>query len=139
MLVPTLSEFEDERIVLNLEHRAQKTSKTFDSFGDARNLKQLLISLFNNIEVKSENNIKFYNFVQNIVENGNLFEKTSKKNIQLFNNKENIIFNACLSKYPIKSSIEDFYCSTNYTKNSPTMLNSTNYLRSVTNNFINKK
>jgi len=135
MLVPLLSEFEDERIVLNCEHRAQKTTKIFESFGDCRNIKQILVSIFNNISISRKQPTKFYDFIYNTIENPRIFDMMEKKYIKLFNFAGNNTFSSSLSKYPIKNLLEDFYCSTNYTKNSITMLQSTTYLRNSSHNF----
>jgi len=131
MLVPILSEFEDERLVLNLEQRPQKTTKIFDSFGDCRNLKRIMSSIF---QMKN-NPSNCTTFMQNILEQPSLFNAMIKKFIFLYNTKKYVKVLRHLYKYPTKPSLEDFYLSNKVTKNSSIMLESSQYLQKLTNNF----
>jgi NADH dehydrogenase/NADH:ubiquinone oxidoreductase subunit G len=128
LIVPILSEFEDERVVLNTEHRPQKTYKTFDSFFDGRRLQNVLESLF---EKKGADN-KYSSFITEIVEAPSLFDTLYVSYSSLF-----FLDNSFkqVSKYPVKSNLEDFYCSTKFTKNSKVMLQSSQYLRRKSSNF----
>lgn len=132
-IVPILSEFEEERIVLNLEQRPQKTYKTFSSFFDARNAKNILNSIF--IENNSKKNLSS-EFLYEIVENSSLFDDINRKYTSLFyNNKDLFNKTKYLYKYPAKSNIEDFYCTNKSTKNSKVMQQSSQYLRKLSSNY----
>jgi len=131
LIVPILSEFEDERIVLNLEQRPQKTTKIFDAFGDCRNLKIILSSIFQsqNDNLVKKNSANFSDFINNIVKFPALFESMDKKYISFFAPKKEQKQLRFLYKYPTKSNLEDFYCSNKSTKNSSIMLESSQFLR----------
>jgi NADH dehydrogenase/NADH:ubiquinone oxidoreductase subunit G len=129
LIVPLLSEFEDERLVLNTECRPQKTNKTFGSFFDGRSLKTILFSLFEKIDFKSES---FFKHLEETIENPSLFDKSVYLYTSLLYNTPAL---KRVSKFPIKSTLEDFYCSTKTTKNSKVMLESSQYLRKISSNF----
>jgi NADH-quinone oxidoreductase chain G len=136
IVVPILSEFEDERIFLNLEQRPQKTNKTFSSYFDARSLNSILISAFENFKMKNKIN-NHWNFLNEIVENYWLFDEINKiygtlnyKTINFLKNIEQ------LSKYPTKSNLEDFYCSNKATRNSINMLQCSQQIRTIRTNFL---
>lgn len=134
IIVPILSEFEDERILLNLEQRPQKTSQVFSSFFDSRSVRKILHSIFEKNINGLENNILTHSeFLNEIIENPTLFDNINKNFSALFyiNNKTiNYLY-----KYPTKSNIEDFYCSNKTTKNSKVMQQSSQYLRKLSSNF----
>lgn len=135
-IVPLLSEFEEERTILNLEHRPQKTSTIFNSFFDARRLKNILLSLFS----KKESELIFLkdhsNFLTEMTNNLNLFDNRQNLYSKLCFNEKNYLNNSkFLYKYPIKSNLEDFYRSNTLTKNSKLMQQSSQFLRLNSNNF----
>lgn len=131
-IVPILSEFEDEKIVINLEQRPQKTYKTFSSFFDARSTKDILNSLF--ISKSPSKNQSFSNFITEIIEKATLFDNLDKKFTTLFFGNLSTE-TKYLYKYPVKSNIEDFYCTNKSTKNSKIMQQSSQYLRKSSLNF----
>lgn len=135
-IVPLLSEFEEERTILNLEQRPQKTSTIFNSFFDARRLKNILLSLFS----KKESELIFLkdhsNFLTEMTNNLNLFDNRQNLYSKLCFNEKNYLNNSkFLYKYPIKSNLEDFYRSNTLTKNSKLMQQSSQFLRLNSNNF----
>lgn len=136
MVVPILSEFEDERVLLNLEQRPQKTNRTFSSYFDARSLNNILISTFENFKIQNKIN-SHWNFLNEIVENYWLFDEINKiygtLNYKTLNFVKHI---EQLSKYPTKSNLEDFYCSNKATKNSINMLQCSQQIRTIRTNFL---
>lgn len=139
IVVPILSEFEDERIYLNLEQRPQKTNKTFSSYFDARNLNNILISMFENFKIKTQIN-NHWNFLNEIVENYWLFDEINKIYSSLNYKTINFVKHIeQLSKYPTKSNLEDFYCSNKTTKNSINMLQCSQQVRKIRTSFLKSK
>lgn len=137
VIVPILSEFEEERTFLNLEQRPQKTNKTFSSYFDARNLNIILVSIFENLKFKDKMN-NHENFLNEIVKNYWLFNEINKIYTNLSYKNNNFIKHIeQLSKYPTKSNLEDFYCSNKTTKNSINMLQCSQQIRKIKTNFIN--
>lgn len=136
MVVPILSEFEEEKVFLNLEQRPQKTNRTFSSYFDARSLNNILTSTFENFKMQNKNN-NHWNFLNEIIENYWLFDEINKiygtlnyKSINFFKHIEQ------LSKYPTKSNLEDFYCSNKSTRNSINMLQCSQQIRTIRTNFM---
>jgi len=131
ILVPIASEFEEEKLLLNLESRPQKTLKTLLNVGNSRNLNSLL--LFLNGNTKSN----FYSFLSEISSKPLLFDKFNNyflNSIQFIDFKfKNINY---LNLYPIKSSLEDFYLSNKTSKNSLTMIKCSQENRVSVNNFF---
>jgi NADH-quinone oxidoreductase chain G len=131
ILVPIASEFEEEKLLLNLESRPQKTLKTLLNVGNSRNLNSLL--LFLNGTTKSN----FYSFLSEISSKPLLFDKFNNhflNSIQFIDFKfKNINY---LNLYPIKSSLEDFYLSNKTSKNSLTMIKCSQENRVSVNNFF---
>lgn len=119
-ILPSASEFEEEKILVNLEQRPQKSFKTFSSIGDSKSLKSILIALLN---LQTDFNTKFLNFIYFLTNNP-----------FVFNNLQNLIFysdfinnkfllnNFIISTIPAKSVIEDFYCFNKSTRTSNTMI-----------------
>jgi len=131
ILVPIASEFEEEKLLLNLESRPQKTLKTLLNVGNSRNLNSLL--LFLNGTTKSN----FYSFLSEISSKPLLFDKLNNhflNSVQFIDFKfKNINY---LNLYPIKSSLEDFYLSNKTSKNSLTMIKCSQENRVSVNNFF---
>lgn len=131
-IIPTLTSFEEEQVLLNLEQRPQKTNKTFDSFFNARSIKNILLSIFN---MKNDKNNASLGFIYEILENSEKFESlntkllTQKQLLEKYNDSFSTIV-----VYPTKPSIEDFYCSNVFTRNSLVMLQCSQLKR---NNFTN--
>lgn len=134
IIVPILSEFEDERIYLNLEQRPQKTYKIFNSFFDSRSVKTILSSVFENNTVDLDN--LHSKFLHEMIENPLLFDGLNINfSFLCYEDKKSFNNINYLYKYPTKSSIEDFYCSNKSTKNSKIMQQSSQYLRRISSNF----
>jgi len=134
LIVPVLSEFEDERIYLNLEQRPQKTYKIFNSFFDSRNIKTILLSAFENNNI--DNNSLHSKFLYEMIENPLLFDGLNNNfSFLCYGDKKSYNTINYLYKYPTKSNIEDFYCSNKSTKNSKIMQQSSQYLRRISSNF----
>jgi NADH-quinone oxidoreductase chain G len=138
-IVPILSEYEEEKIVLNLEQRPQRIYNTFNSFFDARSVKSIISSIFEKLLcVKESKNSSTYNmFLNEIVDNSFLFDNLENKLSSVLYSSSNRFMGSTnyILKYPMKSSIEDFYCSNKSTKNSKVMQQSSQYLRKTTSNF----
>ena len=130
-IIPISSEFEEERLFLNLENRPQKSLKTLSDIGNSRSIKNLLKLL---MDKKSS---KYHHFLIDIILDPINFDKfnsyflNSLKFIDInFNNKNFLNF------YPLKSSIEDFYISNKLSKNSLTMIKCSQDNRLTNNNFF---
>jgi NADH-quinone oxidoreductase chain G len=130
-IIPISSEFEEERLFLNLENRPQKSLKTLSDIGNSRSIKNLLKLL---MDKKSS---KYHHFLIDIILDPINFDKfnsyflNSLKFIDInFNNKNFLNF------YPLKSSIEDFYLSNKLSKNSLTMIKCSQDNRLTNNNFF---
>jgi len=134
-IVPIFSEFEDDRILLNLEQRPQKITQIFNSFGDCRSLKNLLLSLFFKSGIVPVT--KSSSFIEELASSSGMFDNMTKKYISLFNSSKHTMSLNYLTKYPTKANLEDFYLSNKTTKNSPTMMESSQYLRKLSSNFMN--
>jgi NADH-quinone oxidoreductase chain G len=130
-IIPISSEFEEERLFLNLENRPQKSLRILSDIGNSRSIKNLLKLL---MDKKSS---KYHNFLIDIILDPINFDKfnsyflNSLKFIDInFNNKNFLNF------YPLKSSIEDFYLSNKLSKNSLTMIKCSQDNRLTNNNFF---
>jgi NADH-quinone oxidoreductase chain G len=138
-IVPILSEYEEEKIFLNLEQRPQRTVKTFNSFFDARSIKSIVSSLFEKYFSvdKFKNRLIYSTFLGEIVDNSALFDNFDKKLSPVLYFSTDVFMGSTnyVPKYPMKSSIEDFYCSNKSTKNSKVMQQSSQYLRKISSNF----
>jgi NADH-quinone oxidoreductase chain G len=123
ILMPSLNSFESESTYINLEGRAQKTLTSLSGFGDARDLKKILISFYSDIDVTmSSENFKYLGFLKELTQNPDLFKNVERKfsSNDLFSmgNSQEV---SLVSKHPLKATIEDFYLANSFTKNSPTM------------------
>lgn len=136
MVIPTLTEFEDESILLNLEGRPQKTVKTVDPLFGVKSLKNILHSLFPGVSLNIFAHSAYLNFLFEIINNPDNFNSYGFKfcsSIGLkFSNFSSI---KKLQKYPLKGNLEDFYCSSKSTKNSLVMQQCSQVLRKQSSNF----
>lgn len=132
ILLPSLSHFEDERILLNLEQRPMKTNKTYSSYYDARSIKNTLNSL---LIIEKTYCLKHFSFLYKIIRNPHFFNKNYKYFISLGKPLENYFKKNKIMKYPFKSNLIDFYCSNKITKNSSNMIRSSIALRSTISSF----
>jgi NADH-quinone oxidoreductase subunit G len=135
-ILPTLTAFEEEQILLNLEERPQRTQKTFDSFFNARSTKHILLSIFN-IEIERINTLfSPLNFIYETLNNSEKFGLLSVKHLTKKKlTGECFASSNCINVYPIKSSLEDFFCSNVFTKNSLVMLQCSQLRRNYFSNF----
>ena len=134
-IIPLHTEFEEDKLFINLEEKIQKTNKVFSSIGNARSFTSF-INIFINKNKTTLINTLLYNL--NILEDASLFNsnKSIYANYTLFENKF-ILHKKTLCKFPIKSSVEDFYCSNKMTRYSLTMVKCSQEFRKLQNNFIN--
>lgn len=132
IVLPSLSNFEDERILLNMEQRPMRTNKTYSSYYDARSIKNTLNSL---LKIEKTYYLKHISFLYRIINNPHFFDKNYKYFISLGKPLENYFKKNKIMKYPFKSNLIDFYCSSKTTKNSSNMVNSSIALRFKSTNF----
>jgi len=162
-VVPLLSEFEEERIFINLEQRPQKTSEIFTRFFDARPIKRIFSAIHPELVSYKDYSLRspetslhyslrsldtlrnerpdsfeisntFCDFIHEIIKTPSLFE--SLENVYTSIAHE-IYFNThYVYKYPTKSNLEDFYCSNKWTRNSTIMQQSSQALRKIS--FLSK-
>jgi len=128
IILPILSDLEEENIFINFENRPQKTGKVFCANQDARSLKHFLKYLLNSA---SSSTIPL--FLLEMLNKPNIFIK----NEVIFSSK--LFFNslevALIPSYPLKSYLEDFYISNKNTKNSKIMLETSRSMRKKITNF----
>lgn len=130
-VVPVLSHFEDQRILLNLEQRVLITNKTYSSYYDARNLANTLRTITKSKYSRTiKHNSVFWKFINNAL----CVDKNYKYFIFLGQIK-NYVKKSRFMKYPTKGNLMDFYCSNRITKSSVNMIASSLALRSITSNF----
>ena len=80
ILMPSLNSFESENTYVNLEGRAQRTLTSLSGFGDARDLKKILISFYSDIDVTmSSKNFKYLDFLKELTKNPGLFKNIERK------------------------------------------------------------
>lgn len=128
VILPILSDFEEENIFVNFEQRPQKTGKVFCGNHDTKSLKSLVKYLLN-----YANKMSIPLFIIEILNKPNVF------------NKLDVIFSLELLKknqlltlvnfYPVKSYFNDFYLSNKNTKNSLVMLETSREMRNKVTNF----
>ena len=132
-IVPSATCFEQEGFFVNLEQRPQKSLKTLGNVEDARSTKNILLSMYPSV---FEKRLSFLDFLNEIVLTPKLFKSIQNKFSSLGCGAPNYLSRINLvSKYPIKSTVEDFYRSTNMSKNSITMAKCSQEQRKTTNNF----
>jgi NADH-quinone oxidoreductase chain G len=128
-ILPILSEFEEEKIFVNLEGRPQKTLQSVSGTENMRSLQKFL-SIFTGKSISTSNS-----FVSELVNNPSVFDSLKT----IFNLK--ILMNSVTCKnmtilnMPTKPIFEDFYRSSKGSKNSLTMSKCSQESRGVFNNF----
>jgi len=131
VILPILSEFEEEKIFMNLEERPQKSLKTFTGVHNSRSIQNLFKVLINSTK---KNNFSFFNFNSELILVPSLFKKI-KTFFPLFKiiiNEQKNLFNFTL----IKPLFNDFYRSNKITKHSLIMAKCSQEMRKTINNFI---
>lgn len=136
MILPLLTEFEEERFLLNLEGRPQKTQKIFNGFFDGRSFRSVLTASFQVEGIHTSHNS--LNFLKEYISQPNSFDSGNKKFI--FNSSINFNNNLSSSFYVKKSInklfIEDFYLTNKSTRNSSVMNEASKTLHSTSSNFV---
>ena len=128
-ILPSITNFEQENIYLNLEQRAQKTQKTLSSFFESRSVKSILSSSYN---LELNKNSYCFDYIYEILKSTDKFN--SLKNILSKTIADKSLIT--ISSYPLKSNLEDFYCSNLFTKNSIIMQKCSQRVRKDSTNFI---
>ena len=128
VILPILSDFEEENIFVNFEQRPQKTGKVFCGNHDTKSLKSLVKYLLN-----YANKMIIPLFIIEILNKPNVFNKLDIIfSLELL--KENQVL-ALVNFYPVKSYFNDFYLSNKNTKNSLVMLETSREMRNKITNF----
>jgi len=131
ILLPTLSNFEQENTFMNLEQRPQKTLKTLSGIGDSRETSKILKAIYPEIS----KNFSF-DFVSEIVKKPEQFKKIknnfTRSNLLDIDSMKSINY---LNFYPLKPSLNDFYTFDKSSKNSLTMAKCSQEARKNSNNF----
>ena len=132
-ILPAATYFEQEGLFINLEERPQKTLKTLGNVQDSRSIKNIFFSMYIDVIEKKSN---FLDFLFEVVEQPNLFKSIKNKfNYSNILESQYLFLINHVSYYPLKSSLEDFYRSTNLSKNSNTMAKCSQEQRKTINNF----
>ena len=137
MLIPLLTSFETESTYVNLEQRPQKTLKSLNGIGDARDFKKIIKAIYSEkLSFKNNSFDQAMEFLHELVEHPDKF-KTLKNKFTKINllNSTHLDLKNILQFYPLKSSIEDFYRSNLFTKNSTIMAQCSQDLRKTSTNF----
>jgi hypothetical protein len=131
--ISTLVEYEEEKILINLEQRPQKASKiTTDAFKN-----KSLFGIFN-LFVKNKKTSLSYSYVTEIINTSKIFNLNKNKfTSYCFFKSFKILEVEKSSFYPVKLKYEDFFQSNQKLKNSRTMLICSNNQRKVFSNFTN--
>jgi len=134
LYIPTLSEFEENAIFLNLEGRPQKTSRCFPKFYDSRSSKTVFYGIFNRV-----NRYRAYSrFFYEMVEKPYFFDQIQKTFSSLYLNTESTIEKCTfLLNFPTKLTIQDSFLSNRMTKYSRIMQESSIHFRQRSSNFGN--
>jgi NADH-quinone oxidoreductase subunit G len=132
MIIPLLSELEEEKIFLNLEERPQKTLKSFSGIHNSRSLDSLLKLLISSKTFDQSSN--FLNFIKEIILTPNLFEKV--KNMYSYN----LSFKTTCSKNFVNTELLkplyfDFYRTNKASKISLIMSKCSQEMRKANTNF----
>lgn len=137
MLIPLLTAFETESTYVNLEQRPQKTLKSLNGIGDARDFKKIIKAIYSEkLSFKNNSFDRAMEFLHELVEHPDRFKTLNNKftKINLLDSTYLDLKNI-LQFYPLKSSIEDFYRSNLFTKNSKIMAQCSQELRKTSTNF----
>jgi len=129
-IVPIFSEFEEEKVHLNLEERPQKSFKTFSGINNARSLKSLITLLTN----KSTNSL-YLNSLYETIEQPVLFITQKSIFSKIFLSRSTHLVKKFLSSQVIKPSFTDFYRSTKSAKYSLIMSKCSQQMRQTVSNF----
>ena len=135
ILIPILTGFETETKYINLEQRPQKTLKSLNAVGDARDFKKILKALYSKkVSFKKEYSL---NFLNEIIEHPNKFKTlTNKLSSQTLLTSPYLKNKNFIMNYPLKSSLEDFYLSNLFTKNSKVMAQCSQEVQKTFKNFF---
>ena len=130
LILPLLSEFEEEKTVLNLEQRPQFCLKVLNGIGNTRSF-VTLINFFIDKNIHND----FISYINEIKVSPLKFNKTIFFSVKFLT--DTLCFNIrnVISLFPIKSSFEDFYRSNKYTKKSLIMSKCSQEIRKSATNF----
>jgi len=136
VLIPILTSFETENCYMNFEQRPQKTLKSLNGIGDARDFKKIIKALYSD-KLSLKQNPSSLTFLNEIVENPNKFKTLSNHFTKptLLESKY-LVNKNFLMNYPLKASLEDFYLSNLFTKNSKVMAQCSQDIRKSFKNFF---
>ncbi len=134
--IPILSEYEEERTVLNLEQRPQITTKVFTKSFDARSVQKLLKAIYSEtLNIKS-NTSGSLAYIYAIAKNPFLFDNLTTQ-FTLLNYKLAVGFNMInfIYKYPAKYNVNSFYSSSKTVKHSFIMQRALKFFNNFDINF----
>ncbi len=137
VILPTLTSFEEETKLINIEGRPQNTGKSITAFPNLKSTNNLLLSIFNFSKESYRNNkLKFVNFLDEYLYDTNKFDtyKLEQSLISSVMTNGKYDNRLLINKYPIKQEIKNFYNTDLLSKNS-TVLNecSTEYKKHYSN------
>jgi hypothetical protein len=136
MRIPILSEYEEEKTILNLEQRPQMTTKVFTKSFDARSVQKILTSIYHDTLHLRSNTLGHLAYIYAMIRNPFLFDNIVKKYTNLNNNVvTNFNITNFLYKYPAKNNVNSFYSSGKTVKHSFIMQKALTYFNNFDNNF----
>lgn len=136
MRIPILSEYEEEKTVLNLEQRPQMTTKVFTKSFDARSVQKILMSIYSDTLNLKPNTSGSLAYIYAMIRNPFLFDNITKKftslNYKLASDFNMINF---VYKYPAKYNVNSFYSSGKTVKHSFIMQRALTFFNNFDTNF----
>jgi len=136
LLIPVLTSFETENCHINLEERPQKTLKSLNGIGDARDFKKIVKALYSE-KINLKQKMPALDFLSEIIEYPNKFKTLSNTfTKETLLTSKYVMNNSFVMNYPLKSSLEDFYRSNLFTKNSKIMAQCSQDVRKNFKNFF---
>lgn len=136
MRIPILSEYEEEKTVLNLEQRPQMTTKVFTKSFDARSVQKILMSIYSDTLNLKPNTSGSLAYIYAMIRNPFLFDNITKQftslNYKLASGFNMINF---VYKYPAKYNVNSFYSSGKTVKHSFIMQRALTFFNNFDTNF----
>lgn len=138
-VLPIFSVNEEEKVLINLEQRPQKTRRSFSKPGDARSLSKIFLALFNKeSSLLQKKNVHVHlNHIFSLTRNPFLFDELNRiYSLLCYNSKNYNTGMDYLYKYPTKYYMENLFAVGKFAKNSIVMKENLINTISVDKNFI---
>jgi hypothetical protein len=135
--IPCKTQYEEEKIFINLEQKIQKTTKIIFSKNNIFSIKNIIFSILNiPIDCIKLSYLKYFNFFKELLKKSEIFLSLNTSlifSLYTLNSFANTQF--LISKYPIKNLLEDNYLLNKILQNSKNMQINSQFFRKKTSNF----